>query len=97
MKLSPDVREQRKAEQLARLENKSSPDYPEMFAKQPRQIRRHAEQTAQRKSLRAAKQAMEQKLKSDAEGAVEVFGGTGQISAAVGISVDAGQTDAPEA
>ncbi len=84
MILSQAARDAAKKAQLARLALKGTPEYPEMYAKQPEQIRIAAEQRAARKVRREAKEALEATALSDAAGALAVFEGGVKLTAGKG-------------
>lgn len=74
MQLSEDTRAAQKKAQLARLAAKGTPEYLALYASQPEQIRIAAEQGAQRKAERDAKNALNAAKLKAANEAVEVFG-----------------------
>lgn len=74
MQLSEDARAAQKEAQLARLAAKGSPEYPQIYAQQPDQIRIAAEQGAARAKERALKNSAEGFAVGDAAAAVADFG-----------------------
>jgi len=75
MSLPEQVQASRKKAQLARLAAKGSPEYPAIYAAQPDQIRRAAEQGAVRQKVREAKAAAVTEASLDADAAIAAFGG----------------------
>ena len=73
MLLSEDARATRKTAQLARLARKTDPDYPTIYASQPGEIQKGAEQGAERKLARALKNQASTAAISDAEAAANIF------------------------
>ncbi len=69
-----EVRAAQKKAQLARLAAKGTPEYPALYASQPEQIRKAAEQGAIRKAERDAKNALRDAMQKSANEAVEIFG-----------------------
>lgn len=90
MIVSEAVAATRKKAQLARLAKKGTPEYAELYAKQPAQQRKAAVYKAQRQTARALKLQAQKEAGSDAEGAIEVFGGNMQVSMTQGSGVKAG-------
>ncbi len=76
MILSEETRAARKKAQLTRLAAKDTDieNYPALYASQPEQQRIAAEQGAQRKAQREAKDALNQAALQSANEAVDVFG-----------------------
>ena len=58
---------------LARLKMKGKPGYSKMYAAQPGEVRKAAEQRAERAAERAEKNAASIQAHKDADGAVAVF------------------------
>jgi alkylation response protein AidB-like acyl-CoA dehydrogenase len=81
MLLTDEARTTRKKAQLARLERKSDPDYPVIYASQPSEIQKGAEQRAERIRLRAIKNQAAKAAIDAAESAISVFGGSMQTVA----------------
>lgn len=73
MQLSSETRAAEKKAQLARLAAKGSPEYPQIYAQQPSQIRKAVEQKAARKKARALKNAADGVALGDAAAAVAGF------------------------
>ena len=76
---SPEVRAVNKRAQLARLAAKGTPEYPELYAKQPAQIRLRAEKTAVRKAEREARIALILAGAKEAEEAASMFENSGAM------------------
>ena len=70
---SQQTRAKQKEAQLARLAAKGTPEYGEIYAAQPDQIRIQAEQYAARQEERALKLAGDIEANSDADAAVAAF------------------------
>ncbi len=90
MIVSQAVAETRKKAQLARLAKKGTPEYAEMYAKQPAQQRKAAVYKAQRQTARALKLQAQSEAASDAEGAIETFGGNMEVKMKQSSGVTAG-------
>lgn len=73
MLLSEEARATRKTAQLARLERKTDPDYPAIYASQPAEIQKGAEQRAARQLERALKNQAATAAIANAESAASVF------------------------
>ena len=73
MLLSEEGRATRKAAQIARLERKSDPDYPAIYASQPAEIQKAAEQRATRQAERALKNQAATAAIANAESAASHF------------------------
>ncbi len=74
MILSEEARAAAKKAQLARLAARGTPEYPALYASQPAQVRKAAEQGAIRKAERDAKNALSDAMQKSANEAVEIFG-----------------------
>ena len=74
MIVSESTQKARKKAQLARLAAKGTPGYGALYASQPEQQRIAAEQGAQRKAVRDAKNALNAAALQSANEAAEVFG-----------------------
>lgn len=70
---SIQTRVKQKEAQLARLAAKGTPEYGDIYAAQPDQIRIKAEQYAVRQEVRAIKLAADTEASSDADAAVAAF------------------------
>ena len=77
---SPEARTAAKKAQLARLAAKGSPEYPALYASQPEQIRKGAEQRAERAKHREMKAAVIALATSEANKAVDVFSKAGNLT-----------------
>ena len=73
MLLSEEARATRKTAQLARLARRADPDYPAIYASQPHEIKKGAEQRAQRQLERALKNQAATAAIANAEAATSVF------------------------
>ncbi len=74
MFISTEVQAARKKAQLVRLAAKGTPEYPELYAAQPEQVRIAAEQKKARAVRREMKEALEAAGIRTANEAVAVFG-----------------------
>jgi hypothetical protein len=78
---TPAEQEARKAEQIARLRLKGTPEYSEAYAAQPRQVRIKAKQQAERKKAREAANAASTQAAIDAQEAAAHFQKYGTMEA----------------
>ncbi len=75
MLLSPEARAARKSMHLARLAAKGSANYPALYANQPAQVAKAAENAERAQALREAKATAHATEIANAQGAVEAFSG----------------------
>lgn len=74
MKMTDAERAARKSAQLARVAAKGSPDYPELYAKQPEQQRLREQQQTERRLERQKAEAEAAQRSNDAQMAAGLFG-----------------------
>ncbi|MEE8579816.1 MAG: hypothetical protein V3S78_07670 [Hyphomicrobium sp.] len=75
MLLSPEARAARKSAHLARIAAKGSANYPALYASQPAQVAKAAENAERAQALREAKATQHATEIANAQGAAEVFSG----------------------
>ncbi len=74
-KIDPEVRKALKKQQLARLAAKGTPEYPALYASQPEQLRKAAENQAERKAIRDLKESAKARALIEAGEGASVFDG----------------------